>query len=131
LFPESIHSVKNKTCHARSQATWCAPASGRCTDQPRARTLLTSSLYLMMNSDLPASDLHRLLATNMWPDAQAHGNPASDHNSSSSVSLRATANTDRTLTLACGHCVTSVRSVFLSKKHFSDFATSLTLVQMC
>jgi hypothetical protein len=32
---------------------------------------------------------------------------------------------------ASGHCVTSVRSVFLNKKHFHDFATFSTLAQMC
>jgi hypothetical protein len=91
----------DRTCPVASDLT--LPVSSRCTDQP-LRTLLTSSLHLTMNSDSPTSDLHRLLATS---------NPVSHRNSSSSVSLHAIANTDRTLTSASGHCVTSVRSVFL------------------
>jgi hypothetical protein len=40
-------------------------------------------------------------------------------------------NIDRTLTSASDHSMTSVWSVFLSEKHFRDFATFSTLAQMC
>jgi hypothetical protein len=40
-------------------------------------------------------------------------------------------NTDQTLTSAFGHSVTSVRLVFVSEKHFRDFAIFSTLAQMC
>jgi hypothetical protein len=40
-------------------------------------------------------------------------------------------NTDRKLTSASDHSVTSVRLVFFSKKHFCDFVTFSTLAQIC